>query len=159
MVTLTLGKFVWSDLSGSTATSNPSLILCMTCSYFSRFAIPLDLDKIYILPSLSDLVFTNEKDMVANGDKKKKNKLWKKYRSIRSPGDLSNSKSTNNELRSLTRSLRRNYEQHLVQNIDSKPKVFWLHIKSRLKICPSISEILSPIGSAVCSEFWKGFPF
>jgi len=40
--------------------------------------------------------------------KKKKNKLWKKYRSTHSPNDLSNFKSINNELRSLTRILRKN---------------------------------------------------
>ena len=45
---------------------------------------------------------------------KKNNKLWKKHRSTRSPRDLSNFKSTNNELRNLTRTLRRNYEHHLV---------------------------------------------
>jgi len=48
-----------------------------------------------------------------------------------------------------------------VQNIDSKPKAFWQYIDSRsqLKICPSISEILSPSGSTVCSDSEKASLF
>ena len=82
--------------------------------------------------------------------KKKKNKLWKKYCLTHSPSDFT---SANNELRSLTCNLRKNYEQHLVQNVKSKPKAFWQYINSRLKIRPSTSELLSPSGSTVCSDF------
>ena len=53
--------------------------------------------------------------------KKQKNKLWKKYRSTRSSTDLLNFKTVNNQLRSLTRNLKKDYEKQLVQNVKSKP--------------------------------------
>jgi len=46
--------------------------------------------------------------------KKQKNKLWKKYHLTRSPTDLFNFKTVNNQLRSLTRNLKRDYEKQLV---------------------------------------------
>ena len=81
--------------------------------------------------------------------KRKKNKLWKKYRSTRSQHDLSNFELVNNELRSLTRNLRKNYEEQLVQNAHTKPKTFWQYINSWLKVRPSISELFAPDDSSV----------
>ena len=45
--------------------------------------------------------------------KRKKNQLWKKYLLTRSSADLSNFKSINNQLRNLTRNLRKDYEKSL----------------------------------------------
>ena len=60
--------------------------------------------------------------------KKQKNKLWKRYIFTRSPSELSTFKSVNNQLRSLTCNLKRNYEKQLIQNIKSKSKAFWQYI-------------------------------
>ena len=38
-----------------------------------------------------------------------------------------------NELRSLTRSLKRNYEENLANNINVNPKAFWKYVTSNLK--------------------------
>ena len=62
--------------------------------------------------------------------KKHKNKLWRRYFSTRNPVDLLNFKLVNNQLRSLTRNLKKNYESQLIQNIKSKPKAFWQYVNS-----------------------------
>jgi len=49
--------------------------------------------------------------------KKQKNKLLEKYHSTRSPTDLLHFKAINNQFRSLTRNLKRDYEKQLVQNV------------------------------------------
>ena len=66
--------------------------------------------------------------------KRRKNHLWKRYLSIRSAADLSNFKSVNNQLRSLTRNLRKDYEKRLSQGVKSRPKAFWQYVNSRTKI-------------------------
>jgi len=88
-------------------------------------------------------------------EKEEKQTVEKVYCLTHSTSDLSNFKSANNELRCLPRSLRKKYEQHLVQNVSCKPKVFWQYISSRFKMRPSISELLSPSGFA----FWNGNSF
>ena len=57
--------------------------------------------------------------------KRRKNHLWKKYLSTHSSVNLSNFKLVNNQLRSLTRNLRKDYEKKLVQGVKSRPKAFW----------------------------------
>ena len=84
--------------------------------------------------------------------KKQKNKLWKRYLFTRSPSDLSTFKSVNNQLRSLTRNLKRNYKRQLIQNIKSKPKAFWQYINSKVKTCPSITELLLSDGTTSSSD-------
>ena len=81
--------------------------------------------------------------------KKHKNKLWKRYFSTRNPVDLSNFKLVSNQLRSLTRNLKKNYES---QNIKSKPKAFWQYVNSRVKTRPGITELLRSDGSTASSD-------
>jgi len=78
--------------------------------------------------------------------RRKKNKLWKKFSSSHSPLDLSNFKKVSNELRKLTRDLRKDFEKHLISNVRTKPKAFWQYINSRIKTCPSIDELYRPDG-------------
>ena len=46
-------------------------------------------------------------------------------------------KSVNNQLRSLTCNLRKDYEKHLVQGVESRPKAFWqyINLKAIIHIC------------------------
>ena len=83
---------------------------------------------------------------------KMKNKLWKKYRLTHCPSDLSNYKSVNNQLRSLTRNLKNDYERQLVHSTVSNPKVFWQYVNSKMKTRSVISELLCPDGSLVNSD-------
>ena len=82
-----------------------------------------------------------------------------KYLLTRSANDLSNFKSVNNQLRSLTRNLRKDYERQLAQNVNSRPKAFWRYINSRIKIHPNIAELLCSDGSTVCSDAEKATIF
>ena len=84
--------------------------------------------------------------------KKHKNKLWKRYFFTRNPVDLSNFKLVNNQLRSLTHNLKKNYESQLIQNIKSKPKAFWQYVNSRVKTRPGITELPCFDGSTASSD-------
>ena len=84
--------------------------------------------------------------------KRKKNHLWKKYLSTRSLIDLANFKSVNNQLRSLTRNLRKDYEKNLAQGVRSRPKAFWQYVNSRTKVRPGVTELVSSDGSAIHSD-------
>ena len=86
--------------------------------------------------------------------KKKKNHLWKKYLSTHS-SDLSSFKLVNNQLRSLTHLLRKEYRKKLVLDVKTRPKAFWQYINSRTKnlICPTVTELISPDGSVIHSDF------
>jgi len=84
--------------------------------------------------------------------KRKKNQLWKKFISSHSSSDLANYKSLNNQLRSFTRSLRKDYEKKLAQDVGSRLKTFWQYVNSRTKVHPSITEIVSSDGCAIHSD-------
>ena len=72
--------------------------------------------------------------------------------STHSSVDLSNFKLVNNQLRSLTRNLRKDYEKKLVQGVKSRPKTFWQYVSSRTKICPSVTELVYSDGSVIHSD-------
>ena len=52
-----------------------------------------------------------------------------------------------NELRTITRTLRRDFERNLTFNIKSNPKAFWRYVNSRLKVHPTIGDLQCPDGS------------
>ena len=79
--------------------------------------------------------------------------MWKKHRSTRSPTDLLNFKTVNNQLRSLTRNLKKDYEKQFVQNVKSKPKAFWQYVNSKVKTRPSITELICSDDTVTCSDF------
>jgi len=64
----------------------------------------------------------------------------------------SNFKLVNNQLRSLTCNLKKNYEKHLAQNIKSKPKAFWQYVNSKVKTRPNITELLRSNGTIASSD-------
>ena len=58
-----------------------------------------------------------------------------------------------NELRTLTRSLRRDFDRNLTFNIKSNPKAFWRYVNSRLlKVHPTIGDLQCPDGSTAHSN-------
>ena len=65
--------------------------------------------------------------------KNKKKKLWKKYVASKSAKDHENYVKCKNNLRSLTRSLRKNFEKTLACKIKKSPKPFWSYVQSKLK--------------------------
>jgi len=58
----------------------------------------------------------------------------------------------NNQLRSLTRNLKKDYEKQLVQNVKSKPKAFWQYVNSKVKIHPKITELLHSDSTVTSSD-------
>jgi len=84
--------------------------------------------------------------------KKMKNKLWKRYLLTHCPSDLSNFKSVNDQLKSLTHNLKKDHERQLAHSANSNPKAFWHYINSKMKIQPVISELFCPDGSSVSSD-------
>jgi len=82
-----------------------------------------------------------------------KNRLQKKYLLTHSPRDQRTYLIlVNNELRSLTRNLRKGYEKPLLQNVKYRPKIIWQYINLSKKMCPNITELLCPDGFTVCSD-------
>ena len=84
--------------------------------------------------------------------KKKKCKLWKQYKLSGTKTDYSLYSKARNELRSLTRSLRKSYEEKIASNIKTNQKVFWKYVNSRLKSKSSISCLQHADGSMTHSN-------
>jgi len=76
--------------------------------------------------------------------KNKKNKLWKRYTTTRSPSDHHKFCLARNYLRNLTRKLRYDFEKDLTSIIKTNPKRFWQYTKSRLNTNISINDIHGP---------------
>ena len=57
-----------------------------------------------------------------------------------------------NDLRSLTRSLRRMFEKKLANNSKNNPKPFWPYVKSKLKTRTKIPNLTKADGSKVCTS-------
>ena len=79
--------------------------------------------------------------------KNKKGRLWLRYLASNSRYDRKNYIKCKNDLRQLTRELRRDDEQKLARIAKSKPKAFWKYAKSRLKTKPQIPALSKPDGS------------
>ena len=65
--------------------------------------------------------------------KNKKQKLWKKYVASKSAEDHDKFVKCKNKLRSLTRTLRKDFEKALANKIKNNPKPFWSYVQSKLK--------------------------
>ena len=65
--------------------------------------------------------------------KNKKDKLWKPYKAVPCVFNYLNFTGTKNHLRSLTRSLRYNFEASITANCKNKPKQFWAYSNSKTK--------------------------
>ena len=79
--------------------------------------------------------------------KNKKRRLWIRYLASKSRYDRNNYIKCKNDLRELTRKLKRDYEQELARIAKSKLKAFWKYAKSRLKTNPQILSLSKPDGS------------
>ena len=79
--------------------------------------------------------------------KNKKQKLWKKYSVSRSARDYDQFLKCKNQLRSMTRMLRKNFEKTLAKKSKISPKPFWSYVKSRLKTRPKIPTLSKQDGS------------
>ena len=84
--------------------------------------------------------------------KNRKNKLWKKYLVSKSSDDFYRYFKVRNDLRTLTRTLRSDYERNLSLNIKQNPKAFWKYIISRLKVRPTIDDLQCPDGSTAHTD-------
>ena len=70
-----------------------------------------------------------------------KNKLWKRFKVSHSQYDRSRYIRTKNKLRTLTRSLRVQFEAGIAGDIKTAPKKFWAYVKSRTKVRSKIPTL------------------
>ena len=68
--------------------------------------------------------------------RKLKRELWLNYVNAQDAVDHARFTRCTNKLRSLTRRLRRDFEQDMVRKIKHDPKQFWKYSNSRLKTKP-----------------------
>ena len=66
--------------------------------------------------------------------KDKKNTLWRRYKKSGKHYDLFRYRRVKNQLRSLTRRLRINFENDIARNLKTAPKKYWAYVKSRTKL-------------------------
>lgn len=84
-----------------------------------------------------------------------KHKLWRRYKKTRSDYDFNRYKTTKNQLRSLTRSLRNKFENNIVQDLKLAPKKFWSYVKSRTKTRSRIPTLRKKDGSDAVNDLDK----
>ena len=76
-----------------------------------------------------------------------KNRLWQKYKRIRSSYDHMRYKRTKNSLRTLTRNLRAEFERRIAADAKTAPKKFWSYVNSRTKTKSKIPSLQRKDGS------------
>ena len=81
--------------------------------------------------------------------RKEKNILWMRAESSSDPLDMVRFRQARNRLRSLTRSLRVNFEMQLVSELKTNSKAFWRYSNTRLKTKPRIGDIRDASGLLV----------
>ena len=91
--------------------------------------------------------------------KNRRNKLWKKYVTTKSVNDFCGYSMVRNELRTLTRTLKSDYERNLTLNIKNNTKAFWRYVNSRLKVHPTINDLQHPDGSTAHTDSDKADKF
>lgn len=73
--------------------------------------------------------------------KKKKDKSFHKYRKSNLAGDLQKYKKKRNELRTMTRKLRIDFEKKLASDLKNSSKPFWRYCKTRMKSQGKIGKL------------------
>ena len=91
--------------------------------------------------------------------KNTKYKLWRKYCATHVQRDHDAFVFARNKLRSLTRSLRQDFEQCITTNVKHNPKVFWRYAKSRLKTHATYNDIQDSNGNLLQSDTAKASAF
>ena len=84
--------------------------------------------------------------------KKKKKRLWKKYARTKNIVDHGRFARVRDKLRALTRSLRRDYEKQLAEEVKTNPKAFWRYANSRRKTRTRVEDLKRQDGSMASSE-------
>ena len=79
--------------------------------------------------------------------KRKKDSLYAEYRQTGNLIAKLRFSKAKNDLRNLTRKLRRDYEADLVQSIKEKPKLFWKYIGRKMKTRARVEELKGADGS------------
>ena len=99
----------------------------------------------------SNIFMTREAMMLKN----RKRRLWMEY--TRSRDDISFARYVRcrNDLRRLTRNLRRNFEQRLVDNLKDNPKSFWRYVSSRTKSRSGVENLRSEDGELTTNDSEK----
>ena len=80
--------------------------------------------------------------------KKRKQRLWKRYARSEDPADHLHYTRARNDLRSLTRQLRKEFEEGLAAGIKENPKAFWQYANSRLHTKAGVCDLKLHDGSA-----------
>ena len=81
--------------------------------------------------------------------RKKKKQLWGQYSRSRDVIDYARFVRARNDLRRLTRNLRKQFEQNLVREMGRNPKPFWRYANSRLKTRSRVENLKDSEGSIV----------
>ena len=87
--------------------------------------------------------------------KELKNRLWKRYKKSRTPYNNNRFVHARNDLRSLTRKLRREFERKIASEIKTSPKQFWSYVKSKTKCRQKIPPLKRTDGSFASSTVDK----
>ena len=80
---------------------------------------------------------------------------WRRYRATRNHLDYLNFTNKRNSLRSLTRSLRSNFEQSIVDNLRTNPKGIWSYINSKTKVRSEITSLTASNGDSATTPLQK----
>ena len=133
-----LNQQVWEELQNSKFENDYDM-------FFEKLRTAMELNTLKKANSKSkkNMYMTNGAMRLKN----KKGRLWQRYLASNNRYDRKNYIKCKNDLRQLTRELRRDYEQELARIAKSKPKAFWKYAKSRLKTKPQIPALSKPDGS------------
>ena len=87
--------------------------------------------------------------------KDRKNNLWRRYKKSGMNYDLTRYRQVKNKLRSLTRQLRRNFENDIAEDAKRAPKKFWSYVKSRTKTQSKIPILRRKDGTSASTPLDK----
>ena len=128
----------WTDLFNTNFEGNYNIFLDKIFEVVYKHSPKKTLPK-----TKRNLYMTNEALRVKN----KKQKLWKNYLASQNEQDRRKYISSKNNLRMLTRTLRRQFESNLAGQVKKNPKQFWSYAKSRLKTRQKIPALKRSDGS------------
>ena len=92
------------------------------------------------------------KNHEARRQTKLKQQLWSKYTRTHDYYDYARYATARNNLRGLTRTLRRNHEQALATNIKGNPKTFWKYVNSRMRTRSKVDDLLREDGTLATTD-------
>ena len=84
--------------------------------------------------------------------KKRKRALWQEYKHSKDPICYALCVRCWNDLRGLTRKLRRDFEQSLACTVKANPKAFWRYVNSRMKTRSTIENLVDVDGTVASQD-------